>query len=329
MKIVLITRKKTAHAFSIERVFTPLIEHMRPHTVVRYELRTRFFWVSDVLALRRLSADIYHITGDVNYLAIFLPWKKTVLTVHDIGNYLFGLSGIKRFLYKYLWFVLPVYVSKNITAVSEKTRKDLLSHFPSATNKVTVVENSVMFQVDRPLIKPVNPRYPHILQVGTQPYKNVCRLVEALSGIPCCLVLVGQISEELQGLLDKYQTDYQHHLHLSDAQIIRLYQDCDLVTFISVGEGFGLPILEAQVSGRPLVTSQIEPLCSVAGGAACLVDPLSVPSMREGILRVIHDSEYAGLLVQRGFANVMRFSPDVIAGQYLDLYRRMHPEGPC
>ena len=60
-----------------------------------------------------------------------------------------------------------------------------------------------------------------------------------------------------------------------------------------------------------------------AGDAACMVDPFDVSSIREGILKVIHDPVYRDELVRRGFENVERFRPEKIAQEYVDIYREL------
>ncbi len=86
-----------------------------------------------------------------------------------------------------------------------------------------------------------------------------------------------------------------------------------MLVFVSTYEGFGLPILEAQAMGRPVVTSNIMSMPEVAGDGACLVDPCDVTILHQVLLRVINDSSYRNTLVRNGFENVKRFRSKKIA----------------
>lgn len=323
MKVVLIFRKRQDGAYSIEELFHTIAGELRKQVeVIEYETGACWEMFRDAWRLRKLNADIYHVTGDINYLVHLLPIKRTVLTVHDIGHYLFGLSGIKRWLYKWLWLVFPIRRAGAVTAISTETRENIVKHLGVEEGLVGVIKNchSAIF---KPVAKQFAAACPVILQVGARPYKNVPRLVEALKGLRCRLVLVGSLDEEIKQNLADCGVDYENHVGLTHEELYKQYVECDLVSFVSLGEGFGVPIIEAQASGRPLITANVSPMREVAGEGACLVDPLDVAQIREGILKIITDSGYRDQLVERGLQNVARYSTVAISGQYLDLYRRL------
>ncbi|MCB0583153.1 MAG: glycosyltransferase, partial [Phaeodactylibacter sp.] len=88
-------------------------------------------------------------------------------------------------------------------------------------------------------------------------------------------------------------------------------------------EGFGMPILEAQATGRPVITSNICSMPEVAGRGAALVNPYDPAAKRAAIEQIIRNAGYREELIQEGRENVKRFNLEKIAGQYLELYREI------
>ena len=112
--------------------------------------------------------------------------------------------------------------------------------------------------------------------------------------------------------------------NVSDEEIIRAYKECDIVSFPSLYEGFGLPIIEGQAIGRPVVTSALLPMSSIAGKGAVLVDPYSVDSITKGIVYALENSES---LIKEGINNADHFSLKHIVGQYMSLYENLKSNG--
>lgn len=323
MKIVFVYRKQQPDAFSIEELFRNVARELRKQVeVIEYEVGERSALVCDVRKLRALKADVYHVTADINYFVPMLPKGRTVLTVPDIGHYLFGLRGVKRQIYKWLWLIWPIWDADVVTCISEETQRNICTHLNFPADRLVVIPccYSPLFQ---PVTKAFNSTCPTILQVGTKSYKNVPRLVRALKGIRCRLVLIGNIDSELAGVLAEYGTDYVNRVNLTHEELVREYVACDIVSFVSIGEGFGVPIIEAQAVGRPLLTSDVSPLRDVAGSGACLADPLSEDSIRAGISHLIEDESYRVDLVAKGLLNAQRFSPVSTAERYLANYRSL------
>lgn len=326
MKVTFYHRRAVDGAFSIERVFED-IRNALPSKISfrvatsRYE--SRGFWrrlYNCIEAIFR-QGDISHITGDIHYLAIFLRKRRTILTIHDCGS-LRRLKGIRKRILYLFWYWLPVKRSAVITAISESTKREILNFLKCDPNKIRVIPDCVSPDFKRnPYV--FNDEKPTILQIGTSPNKNLERVAEALKGIPCRLMIVGELSLTQKQILTECNIEYSSKANISDEELIEMYQQSDLVVFVSTYEGFGLPIIEAQAIGRPVVTSNIYSMPEVAGDGACLVNPFDVNSIRSGILRVIKNPDYRERLIACGLENVKRFTSTAIATQYVKIYEEL------
>ena len=322
-RVILIMRPPGPGRFSIEGLFEAIASELRNKLRVEiYVVGPRRSFIKDLICLRSMKGDIYHVTGDVQYLIPFLPRNKTILTIHDIGSYLYGYHGIKRWVYKIMWLELPLKVAKAITTVSETTKKLILENFNIDESRIEVIENCFN-PIYRFIPYDFNIRQPTILQVGAKPNKNLPRVIEALIGIPCKLKIIGDLDDRAIEILRKSNVNHEVLNKLSVKDLAENYVNCDIVVFVSLHEGFGLPIIEAQASGRPVITSDHAPMCNVAGPGACLVSANDVSAIRSSINKIINDSEYRIKLVVAGLKNVEKYRPTTIAEKYHRLYDRL------
>jgi len=264
------------------------------------------------------QGDVNHITGDVHFLSYLLCRRKTVLTILDCG-FAEKERGVKRQLLRYFWYVLPIWRVGFITVISKTVELELKKLVTFPPGKVRVISCCIpeTFTYSKEIFNAGKPR---ILQVGTGENKNLVRVTRALKGIPCHLDIVGKLKEEQRRVLVECGIEYTNSWGIPEAELIHKYQECDLV---STYEGFGLPILEGNAVGRPVITSNISSMPEVAGDAACLVNPFDEVDIRSGILKVIKESSYRQELVAKGLINVKRFRPEAIAMQYAELYREV------
>ena len=110
---------------------------------------------------------------------------------------------------------------------------------------------------------------------------------------------------------------------LTDEELVQAYRRCDMVVFASLYEGFGLPILEAQAMGRPVITSNCGAMREAAGDGALLVDPYSVEAIREAVLRIKREPALREDLIAKGQENAERFRAEAVAARYAELYRNL------
>jgi len=326
LHITFYQRRPQGANISIERLFAD-VRRSLPEGIDAKVAVSRFpsrgFWgrIYNIIEAPFRQGDVNHITGDVHFLAYLLRGKRTLLTIHDLVS-VHRLKGWRRAMLLFFWYWLPIKRAAVVSVISESTKQDLLGYIKINPRKVRVVYDCVSDDF-KPIAKEFNTVNPVILQIGTGSNKNVERVAQALQGIPCHLRVIGNLDEDQLTILRQCGAEYSFVSNISDAQVVDEYRQCDMLVFASTYEGFGLPIVEAQATGRPVVTSNSCSMPEVAGDAACLVNPYDVASIREGILKVINDSYYRNELVHYGFENVKKFQPEKIAAQYVELYKQI------
>jgi glycosyltransferase involved in cell wall biosynthesis len=238
------------------------------------------------------------------------------------------LGGLTRWIYFFFWLWWPIRRVKAVTVVSEAIANELNTYIPGCRSKITVIPNPLGSQF-RYTPKPFNERAPRVLFIGTSKNKNLDRASRALQGLNCTLVIVGLISPAQIKALNQLNLRWKGYSELTADELLRQYLEADLLLFPSLYEGFGLPIIEAQAVGRPVITSELEPMVEVSGRAAHLVDPKSVQSIRSGIRRLINDEAYRHKIVELGLINVRRFSTGDVIKQYEQLYNLVASRANC
>ncbi len=327
VSVVHLQRRPIPGFHSVERLFEDVREELRESGVQIHARINQFASrgvlprIRDAFAARRHQAQVNHVTGDVHYLAWWLDPARTVLTVLDCVS-LSRIHGLRRVLFKYLWYTLPVRRSRYVTVISEFTRRELLLETACHPAKVIVIYphlSEEFVRVDREF----NQARPRVLQIGTTPNKNIERLVAALAGLNIELTIVGELDASQRAAIKKSQLAVIEKTRLTRAQILEEYAATDIVAFVSTYEGFGLPIIEAQAVGRVVVTSDRCSMPEVAADAACIVDPTSIADIRSAFQRIIQNPDLRADLIARGFKNVQRFRLKAIGAQYAELYRKV------
>ena len=326
MKRVCFIYRKHADTPSIERVFRILSNEFEKHGIEIVAARLPFGndlagLVGNLLFFRFPDADIYHITGHIHYIALRAPENKTVLTVHDLGI-LRVRSGFRRMIIKKIFFDWPFKRLSLLAAISQATKSEMITVTGCDPEKITVIGDPVD-PVLTSQIREFNTSKPTILQVGTAPHKNLDTLIEAVKGMSCRLLIAGKVDEVTADRLRHYRIEFDSMTAGTDQEMRNLYQQADIVAFCSTFEGFGLPIIEAQSMGVPMITSNFPPMNDVAGKGAILVDPYDAAQIRRAIEQIATDAKLRDKIIDEGRKNISRFESSKIAGEYLNLYLRI------
>lgn len=324
LNLNIVFRNPQVGFFSIEKVFysiLPFLDKSIKVDIVCVPLSgaSPLVILKNCLFLRSVFG-FRHITGDAYYLAI-CRGRKTIITVHDVGSVDKGFF-LKRMYLRLFWFWLPALFVKRITVISEFTKSELLRIVPFAKNKINVVPNPVgsKFKFES---KEKNNTRPVILCIGTKENKNLSRIIDAVAIIDCKLHIIGKLYDSILIQLQKTKVDFENSFNLTDDEVLNAYKNCDLLCFPSTYEGFGMPIIEAQAVGRPVLTSNFGAMKEISKESACLVDPFDIYSIREGLLRIISDTNYYKSLVELGLDNVKLYQPEIIAKEYLNIYKEI------
>lgn len=311
-------------------------------TPVNAEVRTlpaRRMWSHTALGpeVMRSRPDVLFVPSHV---VPFTPFPArlppTVVTVHDLGYHALPDSHTLRQRQYLTWSTRwSASVSASVIAVSQATAADVLRHYVNDASKVHVVYEAA-YEWRPPstdALTAVRAKYglrrPYALYVGTiQPRKNVARLIQAYTALamdralPWDLVLAGAPGWLNAPIVDLVRNSrFADSIHLTgyvpEEDLPPLLAGAAFFCYPSLFEGFGLPVLEAQTAGVPVLTTYSSSLPEVAGDAAILVDPTDVDAIAAAMLQLSQDDALRQRLIAAGYENVKRFSWDKAAAETL------------
>ena len=332
-RVTWIQRQQRANSnHSIERCFAAIESGFRAGEKLAIDLNTEVVplatsgvWsmVKNCIATWMIRTDLAHITGDINYVVPFVRANKRLLTVHDVGHVQDPKhSKFKRWFLLLIWFRIPLRFTDTVICVSEQSLERLNRLVPAARGqRRVVIPAAILEPSEAPTAqRPFETTKPVVLQIGSAQHKNLQRVWKACIDLDCHLAIVGSKTDEISTLQSSYALSHSIHSTVSDEALEQLYLHCDAVVFVSTHEGFGMPLIEAQVFGKPCVTSAIEPMKSNSGDGAFLVDPIDTEDIREALHRALTDTAAIEEVVKKGRENAKRFSGVEVARLHARVY---------
>lgn len=294
--------------------------------------------------LNEQGVELYHGLSNELPFSIRRANCKTIVTVHDLifKAYPETYPFIDRQIYD-LKSKFACQQADHVITISERTKQDIIHHYGTAPEKISVIApimDANFFQPDRmhddtKVLDQYGIGSEFLLSVGTiERRKNLETTLRALAGLPKNsrrqLVVVGRgkaYRKQMQSLsTDLGLADTVIWLERLDEldDLAALYRRALLLVYPSRYEGFGMPVVEALLSGTPVITSNLSSLPEAGGPGALLVDPEDPSALGEAILKLTRDSALRDELAQEGKSYALeRYHPDVLTEKLLKVYRNV------
>ncbi|MCF8238784.1 MAG: glycosyltransferase family 4 protein [Saprospiraceae bacterium] len=326
-------------AYDPEFVFAPNVEPVVLHPPARHPLlfMVWFDWAIP-RALRKHRADLFFSPDGFLSLRTSVP---TLLTVHDLAYKHFPdqVAGMDRWYYRRF---MPRFMqhADRIVTVSEATRMDVIESGISPA-KVSVSYNGANPRFTAQPVEEgerIRNQYtqgePYFLYVGAiHPRKNVTRLVRAFSlfkeetGCPHRLVLLGRMAwmaaDTKAAIVESPFREHIIQVGYQGGDLPAFYSGAEALVYVSLFEGFGIPIVEAMGCETAVITSDRSSMAEVAADAAILVNPESEAAIAEGMARLVREPGLRQELIEKGTERRTRFDWDRTAREVWSLLEEM------
>lgn len=269
--------------------------------------------------IRKARPEIFYSPSFMPPVAFSTPY---IFTIHDLMH-LFYYSKMHRMYYQQVIARLAKKAQKIIT-VSEFSKQQLVELLNIKSELIRVIYNGVdpSFALNH---EKHEMGRPYLLYVGNRrKNKNLAAMLVAFAQakIPKDFVflLTGNPNPELIVLLSKLRITSRVRFlgFVKESELPKLYKGAYATMFVSLMEGFGLPVIESMASGTPVLTSSESALPEIADGAALCVNPYEVETITDGINRLVSEKELYNALVEKGLRRAQDFSWQVTAKQTWD-----------
>lgn len=265
----------------------------------------------------------------------YLSLKSAVpslMVIHDLAYLHYPhqiASNVRRYYQKYV----PQFLERAdmLATVSEFSKGDILSNFNGEQKEIAIIPNGIadhwqpLTEEEKNNTRSIHASgSPFFCTLGAiHPRKNIegtIRAFEAFkdkTNLPHLLLIVGRMAwknEALKQLISnsKYKASIQFTGYLEDAEVTKVIGSADALLYLSLFEGFGVPMIEAMKMKVPLVYSDRGVMPEVAGGAGVCVDPMSPDSAAKGMIKVLQ-KELKNQFSEAGERQLSKYSWDVSA----------------
>ncbi len=301
--------------------------------------KLKSFWRSFFLVslVKRHEVEIFHGLSNELPKGIRKSGIPSVVTIHDVVfmRYPEFYPPVDRKIY----FKKVKYACKSankIIAISKQTQNDLITFFQVPVHKIVLLYQpvaQVFFEKQdaESIRKKFNLQGKFILAVGTlEQRKNQLAILKAIKSaeIKLPVVFVGKSSSyisKLKRFISENGMDSQviFLTNLSEKELAALYQCATVSVYISVFEGFGLPVIESMASGCPVITSTVSVLPETAGDAAVLCNPANFRDIGKKLELLVANDTLRNQIIKKGHIRAQLFHPELYAEKLNSLYTQI------
>lgn len=285
---------------------------------------------SSCLQIKRyLNPTLKHVNDVLFHSSYYRTVKgaRNITTVHDF-TYEYYVHGVKQRIHSWQKKQAILHSDK-IICVSQNTRDDLLHFFPNVDpDKLKVIYNGVDEAFCKlPVVQEIE-EFPYgvgeyLLFVGDRfaLYKQFDLVVKVIKQVKRPLVIIGKplIKVEEQ-MLDGLE--YKVLSGISSSVLNVLYNNAFCLLYPSLYEGFGIPVIEAQKAGCPVIAGANSSIIEVIGHGGIALEKLDVNNIADVVL-ALDKGDYRNEIIKYGFENVKRFSWDKTYNQTMNIYKSL------
>ena len=259
------------------------------------------------------------------------PLAINITTVHDF-TYEYYNHGLSKWVHS-LQKRRAIKRADYVICISEATKKDLLHFIPEFDEKkIKVIYNGVSddyYKISALSLKKYelpSPIRSYALFVGARDgYKNFSLAVKAIASSQLNLVIVGApLSNEEKSFLKEHFEDMTRVFctgRIDNVQLNVFYNCAYVLLYPSKYEGFGIPVLEAQKAGCPVIAYNASSIPEIIGDDSLLIHELSVDEIHR-CLKILEDDTMRLQIINKGIINAQRFSWERMYDQVVELYHK-------
>lgn len=284
-------------------------ESLKPKVIGKY---TGYFWEQYELPgyMREIGSPLL-----INLCNLApVAYRNKISTIHDITfvKYPKDYPIRMRWMYKLL-VPLIIKTSLKIITVSNFSRDEISDYYRIPQDQISIVYNAVnsSFYPKRNE-QLLSERY-ILAFASTGENKNFRMILQSFlkvseqnEGIK--LYIIGECQRESEYAVYKRYDNIAFKGRISDEELISLYSNAIAFVYPSLYEGFGIPVIEAQACGCPVIASNVSTFPEILGTSAICIEPHQKESLVSAILSLCNDNELRAELIKLGFDNVRRFS---------------------